>query len=202
MPERRRVLVTLRNRDAFDSVYTGGGANGAIWIGEVQASVGERVEVELVFVAELMIFHVRGIVDFADPERGLRVCLDTADSKARDVILNFVRGEDLGHVTRRARRFSVRLGVQWADGGEFHPGLAVDISGAGAAVRSQSLPAKGSLVVIKFPSEDLVVRAEVAWCSSDEPSGFGVMFIAGEQPMRERLDAFIRKVLEARPVAM
>ncbi|MEO1170957.1 MAG: PilZ domain-containing protein [Myxococcota bacterium] len=195
VPPLRRLLVTLRSRSTFDEVY----CSGTVWVGPKSVELGERVELELVFVQELMIFHIRGTVDHADPERGMRVRFDESDERAKDVILSFVRGDRSAN--RRARRFPVSVPISWADGGEFVAAETVDLSASGASIRCSSLPSKGSLVALRFVTDDgvpLMVRCEVVWRRSDEDAMFGVMFIAGERDVRESLNQFLAGLLGAR----
>lgn len=197
-----RVLVTLKNRAAFDDAYTAGGDHGALWVGDVDCAVGDRVEIELVFVAELMIFHFRGIVDFRDAERGYRVCIAKADRTARDAIVRFVRGKSDADVARRARRFPATLAVEWADGGEMNPGETVDVSSSGTAIRSAVLPAKGSLVAIRFVEHDFQIHGDVVWLSRDPDPRFGVMFMVGEEKKRADVQRLLNAVLEARATTL
>ncbi len=194
--------MTLKNRAAFNDAYTAGGDHGALWVGAVDCEVGARVEIELVFVAELMIFHFRGIVDFRDPERGFRVCIDKDDRKARDAIVQFVRGNTDTSVARRARRFPAQLAVQWADGGAMTPGETIDLSSSGTAIRSEALPAKGSLVAIRFLEQDILVHGDVVWLSREPQPRFGVMFMIGEEPKRAAVQRLVSAVLEARATTM
>ncbi|MEM6532120.1 MAG: PilZ domain-containing protein [Myxococcota bacterium] len=199
----RRLLVTLRSRAAFDDVYVEDGVCGALWVGQKAVEVGQRVELEIVFVQELMIFHIRGSVDRFDEKRGKRVSFEAGDERARDVILSFVRGERSAN--RRARRFPVALPVSWADGGEFFSAETVDLSASGASIRCATLPSKGSLIAIRFVTADgaeLLVRSEVVWRRSDDDAMFGVMFIAGENEVRESLDTFLAGILGARTDAL
>ncbi|MEL6545222.1 MAG: PilZ domain-containing protein [Myxococcota bacterium] len=196
--QRQRVLVTLKNRSAFTEAYVAGGEHGAIWIGDAAAEVGCRVELELVFVAELMIFHVRGIVDFRDPERGLRVCIDAADANARDAIANFVSGQSDTDVNRRARRFPVEVPVEWADGGEMMPARTLDLSSNGAAIESEVLPAKGSVLALRFVEHNLLCRGDVVWLAREPSPRFGLMFMDGDEKRREELQTLIAQLLEER----
>lgn len=197
----RRILVTLRSRDSFGEVFVEQGPCGSVWVGPKDLEIGEYVELELVFVQELMIFHIRGSVEENDPQRGKRVCFDKNDDRALEVIQSYVHGQRSAH--RRARRFQVSVPVQWADSEAFIDGETADLSQWGAAIRCEALPVPTSLIVLRFlandpDQDDLLVRAEVIWKRQEPIPVFGVMFIAGEREVRERFEAYLETILIAK----
>lgn len=196
----RRVLLTLPDRNAFTRIYLQQGECGGISLNKAGIDEGERLELEIVFIKELMTFHVRGTVASVDSQSGrCTVLFEPFDRRARDVILGFARGENDHSVTRRARRFPIELPVSYTEDEVFHQGRTIDLNVSGCHIVGDRVPRQGTLLAIRLPSADgassLTVNAEVVWISADSPPRFGVMFLAAEGEKRQQLESLVRSAV-------
>lgn len=189
----RRVLMVLPAKARFLDVYDdAGSAQGTVRLADEGFVNGELVELEVVFVQDLMVFHVRGHIQQQEQGSPL-LCIAPFDKRGRDVILQYVNGESDVSVTRRARRFAAVVNVQIANDGPFQTAKTVDLNPAGAHLVSTPVPPKGSLIAVKFADGEgeLVINAEVVWLRTIPQESFGVMFLAGEPEKKRRLDAIV-----------
>lgn len=146
---------------------------------------GTAIELELVIVDELMIFHIRGHTKKVDAFEGYQLTVAPFDLKTRDIIVQYAAGGEHKGVRRRARRFATQLLVEFAVDGEFQKARAIDISQEGLFVESPVVCNAGTLVVLRIPipgtAETLQLMAEVMWRGGAPRPGFGVKFQSSDE---------------------
>lgn len=184
----RRLLLTLPSRKALMASYVADGPLGAFAFRPAEPlAEGELIELELVTVEDLMVFHLRGMAAKRQPDDGsgtwhLRVA--PFDTKARDLILAYARGDDIATVRRRGRRFPVRVAVEVADDQNFEWVVTGDVSFDGVFVESARLLDSGTLVALRIHVEEgappIQMNGEVMWRGNKPRMGFGVRFLSAD----------------------
>jgi hypothetical protein len=191
MHQWRRVVMAVSNRAALLAAYQSHGISGAIALpAAVTAEPGQAVELELVNTEDRMIFHVRGHV-VADPAGGKLLHISPSDRKTRDIILAYARGESSKTLSRRARRFPLRLPIEFTDDVSFEGATTGDINFEGAFVEFDRLPSLGTLVALRLFLEHsggpLSLRGEVVRWRQEGRRGFAVRFMTADKAAMDRL---------------
>ena len=210
--QRAQLLLPVRNRTAFlDAYFTKGpspssppsditqeGApvrppstegevtTGGMFVpGELDVSLGEECDVELVFQEEHVRFHIRAVVKWKRTQPGRRalppgVGLEFLASELRtqEQIIRFAEGkESVSHIDR-ARRWTLQVDVKLTGQGGTIVGVTDDISERGCFVLTETLIEPGTRVDVKLRSPGtlfgwLTVAGVVTW-RRVEPGRTGV----------------------------
>jgi Tfp pilus assembly protein PilZ len=134
---------------------------------------------------------------------GLLIEFIASERLKRDHLLRLARGEAQSEAApqRRHRRLPVELRVDWRvpNSAERHISLAGDIGTGGAFIRTRTLPAEGTPVVIELRppggSAAQSIEGRVAWVS-DRPGqeGVGIEFRCRDIGGMRRLRELVRRI--------
>lgn len=207
------VIVPVRDRTAFlDMYFEKGGAGGVFVEGELQAPLGELLDVEIHFASEAVIFRIQGRVRWrrtAQAQRrsvpsGVGIEFSSDEEKAHKLLVDFAHGKDVPVVQRASRRYGVGIPVRYKAGdGAPKEQLTDDISEGGAFIESDEPIEVGARVELKLlpPGSffGVGVPAVVAWRRDDGRPGFGVEFVFDSPRTRSKVHRLIEG-LKARVV--
>lgn len=196
-PVRPSVLLAVRTKASLLDHVQKIGPLGGLWIpGYLHRKVGERVDLEIAFSDDKMLFHSRGVVRWkrlTSHRRlpaGIGVEFLRSEERTRDLLLQFASGEEVGLTQRKTRRFPVKLDVEC---GPERPGVTEDLSRLGACILADHPVDVGSVIKLRLkPPGDgdaIDVKAEVVW-RRDELA-HGVQFCFDSEEAREALRELI-----------
>lgn len=207
--ERRRqnIVLTFRGGDAFLEAYNEQGMGRGIWVpGILNVEIGERVDLEIVFADEVMIFHSRGVVEARQTETavkrpaGILVAFLRTEQHTRQIILDYAQGLNRTDVQRRQRRYPIRIQVDYTTDIDFITVTTDDLSQNGAFLLSETLLNAGTLIAVRIKPPDggapITINAEVAWRQTEPRRGFGIRFLIGDPAKQEEIDGLLERLTD------
>ncbi len=210
---RSQLILPLRDRAHFlDQFFDQDDAGGLFIPGDLDVVVGEEIDLEIAFMQEQVRFRLRTTVLWkrgevgrrAEPGIGLGFLPSEATTKGQ--LLRFARGEDVGHIERATRRFSLPLEVKLTvqqQGSRVV--LTDDLSEGGCFLLLDPPLSIGTPVEVTFRSPGalfswLTVPGRVAWrrTATGDPhrAGMGIEFLLVDPNRRRRLARLIELVRE------
>jgi Tfp pilus assembly protein PilZ len=207
---RSQLLLPLRNRAAFAEASFDQAASdrsGMFVPGDIDAPLGEEVELELRFQEERVTFFLVATVLWKRPSStrravppGTGLGFLPSDAHALSRVLAFVDGAPVSQKERDARRLPIVVDVK-IDG---TPGThkTEDLSSGGCFVLMPHILPLRSRVKVKVRSEHalfgwLSVDGTVAWQRIDgDQTGVGVRFDIDSDRQRAKLDRLLQRLKE------
>ena len=206
---RPTVLMPLRNRAAFREHYFDKDGRGGVFVqGDVAVELGEEVDLEVHFLEEQVSLRIRGQARWrraANSRRrnvlpGVGIEFLPEEAHARDLLLQFVDGKDLGLIIRSGRRFGVNVRIKVRQDGATLVDTTDDLSEGGAFILSEDPIPVGSRVELRLlPPGSLLgvgVKAVVAWRRDEGRRGFGVEFLFDSDRQRRRVARLVEDLKE------
>lgn len=193
-----KLVVTFASRQNFLDVYTDRDGIAEVFVaGHTELATGSEVALEVIFIRELISFHLRGAVRWrrmraADNlPAGIGVHLLASEEEAHELVVQFARGSNVD-IKRRPRRVRVNMDVEYAIETGFVRATLHDLSRDGAFVLTEDPPPSRTLLAMRiYPrpgAAPLSLNAEVAWRRDEPPRGFGVTFLVGDPVKQAELD--------------
>ncbi len=198
----RLITLAFASSDELLSAYHPADGGSLSTRTRTDATIGEKVLIELSFPGLPNRALVRALVVGIAFEHGLRFAFDPADATTRDFCLAVAQGElRVEKVMHRGHdRFPSSLHASWAlGGGATHPTMVDDLSVGGAFVRAEQPPGVGDEVelAISVPNgETLATKGSVAWIRHGKNPGFGVEFADLHGDTGRRLRGLLRHASE------
>jgi Tfp pilus assembly protein PilZ len=211
MDVRARPVLTVEvpNRAEFMQMYTQNGRVGGMFVaGAEDVPLGETLDLEIRFVAEQVVFHIRGQARWRRSTSakkklptgvGLEFLED--EGRAHRTLLAFAQGADLPLTVRSGRRLGLEVPVKVKTFVGTEQTVTDDISEGGAFIYSDDPPPVGSSVDIKLlPPGSLLgigLKAVVAWRRDEGRRGFGVEFLFDSGRKRDKVRATVGRLKKA-----
>lgn len=191
-----QLLLPLRSRAAYREQSFENEEGGIFVAGDVDVDLGEQVMLEIFFVEEQVRFRIRAEVKWrrATPSRrmqmGVGLTFLPSETQTRQQIEKFIAGDDVDHVERTARRYSLHLEIK-VDG---HGSKSTDdISEGGCFLLwAVELPAIGTRLKVKLQAPGaffswITLPATVCWHrTGGDRDGCGVEFLFDNPSDRRR----------------
>ena len=196
LPERRDFNGALSDRDGVTSIFVPGTTN---------LAPGMRIDLGVLFVDGPRNFSTRGIVrwkreslDHTLPA-GLAVELAHHDEPTRDLILSYMRGQNVELKDRRERRLPVMHPVSFAAGDFITNEVTENLSKSGAFFSCGKLMEPGTEIDIKLKPEGelfaLRFYGEVVW-NSKARGGIAVRFAFPNPHAKTRFESFVDRLAD------
>jgi len=201
---RKTILLPLRSAGAFLDIYLHEGECGGVLVPPTaQVKIGERVELEIVFAQEQLVFYTRGTARWRRPRAmpklpaGTGVHLAEGEKRTRDLLLDFASGNRSDFIKRVARRFPVAIPVEYTANGQSFRHTTEDFSRTGCFIRTASPLPIGTRVRLSIRPPNMAAinaEAEVVRYQRCDPQGVGVRFIAMDSAAQVRVDQLIAQI--------
>lgn len=196
LPERRDFNGALMDREGVTSIFVPGTTN---------LAPGMRVDLGVLFVDGPRNFSTRGVVRWKRESlghtlpAGLAVELANHDEPTRDLILSYVRGQDVSFKERRERRLPIMHPVSFASGDFITNEVTEDLSKSGAFLSCGRMLDPGTEIDIKLKPEGelfaLRFYGQVVWHSKAR-GGIAVRFAFPNPHAKTRFESFVDRLTD------
>lgn len=181
---RRSALLMLPNRAAFlANHFLAAETDGVFVPDHLHLSIGDDVDLEIVFANPPMVFHTRGVVRWKrlrggrDLAPGIGIEYAADEHEVRDLLDDFARGRPT-RARPRSRRFPVALPIHLDDG---RVGYTRDLSRHGASLSLPGpVPEPGDCLRLRMRGSEgrsLEVQAKVVWIQTTPVRIVGIRFL-------------------------
>jgi uncharacterized protein (TIGR02266 family) len=205
IPVLKTVKIKLQNGADFLTYYFHENSLGGILIpGRVDLELGQEISLDLYFLEENRVFHIRGTVKWrrlknqTELPAGAGVEFPESERKARDVLLEFANGRNIVIQRRRSTRLPALLEVEYATDSVFLTDATDNLSDGGAFLLTKDPPPVGSIIKLKLRPpgyrSGITLNAEVVWCRKEGESGVGVRFIFPWYKSAHKLNKLIERI--------
>ncbi len=205
IPVIKTVKIKLQNGADFLTYYFHENSLGGILVpGRVDLDLGQEVNLELYFLEENRVFHIRGTVKWrrlknqTELPAGAGLEFAPTERKARDVLLEFANGRNIVIQRRRSTRLPALLEVDYASDSVFLSDVTDNLSHGGAFLLTKEPPPVGSIVKLRLRPPGyrtgITLNAEVIWSRTEGRSGVGVRFIFPWYKSARKLNKLIERI--------